>query len=199
MKIIKRFKLIKKLHAEGRAGDVGILKLDLFGLKGSPKWEDSVKKLNDVYPVIILSKLNEYPDNSLGKELYHFMIKGRITPFIISPDYQHLIKKNAFGSRILAMHDIYHVLLGFNTSYAGEMGVWSFQHHKGFSKGISLSYFTAKVLYPFFSPHSFSKIKAANAQGKRLATESKLDICFQYQDFWEVNIDELRQKLGISI
>jgi ubiquinone biosynthesis protein Coq4 len=191
--------LIKKLYSQGRAGDIGILKLDLFRLKGSAFWEDSVNQLPEIYPPIILEELKKCPKNSLGLELYSFMLKSNITPFKISKEYQHLIAKNAFGVRMLAMHDIYHVLLGFNTTYAGEMGVWAFQRHKKFSTGITISYFAAKILYPIFSPKSFKEILAQNGKGRRLARESILDICFVYQDHWNQDISEIRKKLNIIL
>ena len=199
MNFLQKLFQIHQLAIKGRAGDVGILKLDLFRLKGAPFWEESILQLPQIYPPIELEKLKDYPDNTLGKELYNFMIKGKISPFKISDEFQHLIPKNAFGVRMLAMHDIYHVLLGFNTSYAGEMGVWAFQRHKKFSSGITISYFAAKILYPLFSPMTLKNILLANKEGRRLARESILDICFPYEENWNNNLAEVRKKLNITL
>ena len=54
----------------------------------------------------------------------------------ISQDLREEADSHLFALRYTVTHDIFHVLLGFDTSYAGEMGVFAFTIAQNYSKTI---------------------------------------------------------------
>ena len=78
------------------------------------------------YPPIDLKKLSQLPEGTFGREYAHHLRDNNLKPLNISPELHDVAKRNVFALRYAVTHDIFHVLLEFDTSYAGEIGVLAF-------------------------------------------------------------------------
>ncbi|MBD0269721.1 MAG: hypothetical protein ICV77_15680, partial [Cyanobacteria bacterium Co-bin8] len=108
---------------ESRLGDFAILKSDLLRAKVNPKVASLLEPVIGYYPPIDLDSLMQYPAGTFGYEYAHHMKKNGLTPLNVSPELGEVARRNVFALRYAVTHDIFHVLLGFDTSYAGEIGV----------------------------------------------------------------------------
>ncbi|MDJ0736688.1 MAG: Coq4 family protein [Nostocaceae cyanobacterium] len=60
--------------------------------------------------------------------------------------------------RYVVTHDIFHVLLDFDTSYAGEIGVLAFTVSQNYSKSLKIGFWLAIFLYPIIAPKQIQAI-----------------------------------------
>lgn len=93
-----------------------------------------------------MKELEEFPEGSLGKDLYYFLAKRKL------PLLKHY-----------ARHDLKHVLLGYDTTDEGEACLQSFMLGNG---RVSFPVL-ATVLYSFITmPEYWVKMKRAFRQGR---------------------------------
>ncbi|NJN11200.1 MAG: hypothetical protein HC836_19500 [Richelia sp. RM2_1_2] len=127
MATIKRvIKAFGDYFKKGKAGDIGLLESELYGISINSEVEAKLQDFVGYYPKINLEQLSQLPEGTLGYEYAQHMYKCGIEPLEISEDLREEANKNPFALRYIVTHDIFHILLGFDTSYAGEMGVFAF-------------------------------------------------------------------------
>jgi ubiquinone biosynthesis protein COQ4 len=66
-----------------------------------------------------LNQLSQYPQGCFGRKYANQMRINQLKPLNISPELEDIAKRNLFALRYLVTHDIFHVLLDFDTTYAG--------------------------------------------------------------------------------
>jgi len=64
--------------------------------------------------------------NTLGRAYFEHMQACGIEPFALSDETLRMCADNLFALRYITTHDLVHTILGFDTSLAGEMGVYAF-------------------------------------------------------------------------
>ncbi|MBE9029139.1 hypothetical protein IQ266_05100, partial [filamentous cyanobacterium LEGE 11480] len=140
MTTFRRFiQAIRDYYRTGKTGDIAFLKTALLGRGASRSVKHKLQALGDYAPEIDLAQLRHMPAGTLGYAYAQHMERAGIQPLRISPDLQAAAQRSPFGRRYTATHDILHVLLGFDTSYAGEMGIYAFTVAQGFSRYLTLS------------------------------------------------------------
>ena len=92
---------------------------------------------------------------------------NNLQPLNISPELEDVAKRNVFALRYVVTHDIFHVLLDFDTSYAGEIGVLAFAAAQNYSKSLKISFWFAKILYPIIAPQQIKAIVANQRKGQK--------------------------------
>ena len=123
----------------------------------------------------------------------------QLQPFNISPKLADIAEKNVFALRYAVTHDMFHLLLDFNTSYAGEIGVLAFAVEQKYSSEQALGLKIARVLYPIMAPRQFKQIRANLNRGQLLAKKAKFLLNYRFEDFWEIPLSSLREELGINL
>ncbi|MEH2039955.1 Coq4 family protein [Nostoc sp.] len=83
-----------------------------------------------------MNQLSQYPQGTFGREYATYMQANQLKPLNISPELEDVAKRNLFALRYLVTHDIFHVLLDFDTTYAGEIGVLAFAATQNYSKSL---------------------------------------------------------------
>ena len=102
-------------------------------------------------------------------------------------------------SDLLSTHDIFHVLLGFDTSYAGEVGVLGFAIAQGYSKFLQAYEPVVKHLYPFVLRSQAQQIRANLKRGKALGKQAKCLLAYRFEDNWSRPIENIRAELGLVL
>jgi ubiquinone biosynthesis protein Coq4 len=195
---------IKQLYQAGMAyksgnmGDFAILKADAFGSKVAPEVESQLQQVVGYHPPIDLEKLSQYPKGSFGWEYAHHMKESHLKPFNISPEHEDIAKRNVFALRYVVIHDILHVLLGFDTSYAGEIGVLAFAAEQHYSPLLNVSLAIAKVLYPVLAPWQLKEIFANVRKGQELGKKAQFLLGARFEEYWERPLSEVKAEFGLT-
>jgi len=197
LKKIQQLKAIWNYKNSGNFGDFAILKSDFFGAKLNPELVNKLQPVVGYYPPINLEKLSQYPPGSFGREYADHMQANHLKPLNISPELDVVAQRNVFALRYTVTHDIFHVLLGFDTTYAGEIGVLAFAAAQNYSSSLKISLWLAKFLYPIFAPHQIKEIFANVKQGKELGKKADFLLAFRFEEHWSDPLNELKKNLGL--
>jgi len=198
MTTIKRFiKAYQDFFTKGEAGDAGLLEGELYGLGTNPSVMAQLQNFVGYYPRIDLEQLCQLPEGTLGYKYAQHMLKNGIQPLEISPDLREEANRKPFALRYTVTHDLFHVLLGFDTSYAGEMGVFGFTVGQNYSKAISLISPLALLLASIIKPKQIKAIFANFRQGKALGKQTGCLLAYSFEENWARPISEIRAELGL--
>ncbi|AUT04506.1 hypothetical protein CLI64_25450 [Nostoc sp. CENA543] len=181
----------------GKFGDFAILKSDLFGAKVAPQIAAKLQPLEGYHPPIDLEKLSQYPLGTFGREYAEYMQANHLQAIAVSPEFEDVAKRNVFALRYAVTHDIFHVLLGFDTTYAGEIGVLAFAAQQNYSNSLKISLQIAKWLYPLLAPQQKPMILANLKKGQDLGKSIDCLLSYRFEEYWQEPIDKLRKKLGL--
>ncbi|MDZ8052928.1 MAG: Coq4 family protein [Aulosira sp. ZfuVER01] len=198
--MVKKWQQLQAMLAaknSGNLGDFAILKSDFLGAKVAPEVADKLRSLEGYYPLIDLEKLSQYALGSFGREYAEHMKVNNLKPLTISPELDEIAKRNVFALRYVVTHDIFHVLLGFDTSYAGEIGVLAFATAQNYSNSFKISLLLAKFLYPLLAPRQIKAIFANLQKGCELGNKAEFLLGYRFEDHWQEPINDVRKHLGL--
>ncbi|MEA5451157.1 Coq4 family protein [Leptolyngbya sp. CCNP1308] len=184
-------------HEGTNLGDFAILKADALGAKASDAVMAQLEPVVGYYPPIDLDALSQLPEGTFGYEYAHHMQTNHLSPFNISPGLDEVAWRNVFALRYAITHDIFHVLLGFDTSYAGEIGVLAFAVAQNYSSAQRLGLWMASALYPLLAPGQTGEILANRRRGLALGQQAQCLLGTRFEEMWEMPLDAVRQALGL--
>lgn len=197
MALLQLIRDARTLQASGNLGDFAIRKADALGAKAAPAIEAQLGAVAGYHPAINLSELSQLPSDSFGQVYAKHMLDNQLQPFNISPNLSNVAQRNTFALRYAITHDIFHVLLGFDTSYAGEIGVLAFAVAQGYSPQQKLALRIASWLYPLLAPGQRSQITAARNLGLHLGHQAKMLLGIRFEAHWSMPIAQLRSMLNL--
>jgi ubiquinone biosynthesis protein COQ4 len=183
----------------GRTGDAAAMKTAAFGNPAYPDVERELAALEAPYPDIDLATLRAYPEGTFGRAYADHMDACDLKPFHVSAEVaEELGPAQVLGVRYVLLHDAFHVLLDFDTSWPGELGVWSFvsaqRYSRDFDRGVRL----ARQLYPLLAPRKKQELQAAYARGKRMGEHAPRLLAAPLETLFVEPLEEVRCKLGLS-
>lgn len=192
--LYRAFQLYQK---SGKLGDFALLKADAFGAKAHPNLAPKLASVTGYYPEINVEHLLEYPPGTFGREYAEHLTNNRFQPFNVSPEFDAIAQRNVFALRYAVTHDIFHCLLGFDTSYAGEIGVLAFAAAQNYSPSLKVSLTFAKILYPLLAPRQRKAIRANLAKGQALGQQADFLLGYRFEDHWHEPVAQVRERLGL--
>lgn len=178
-------------------GDFALLKADALGAKANHAVMAQLEPVVGYYPPIDLEALIQLPQGTFGYEYAHHMQANRLSPFSVSPELDEVARRNVFALRYAITHDIFHVLLGFDTSYAGEIGVLAFAVAQNYSRAQRLGLWVATALYPLLAPGQTRAILANRRRGLALGRQANCLLGIRFEDMWALPMETVRQELGL--
>ena len=194
-KKMKQIQMLLTYKDSENLADFAILKSELLGAKISPEVAAKLEKVVGYHPPIDLEKFSQYPQGSFGREYAEHLQANHLQPLNISSELEEVARRNVFALRYAVTHDIFHVLLGFDTSYAGEIGVLAFAVEQNYSKSLKIGLWIAKLLYPIFAPQQIPAIFANVKKGRYLGKNSEFLLGYQFEEHWTESIAEVRKRL----
>ncbi|HEY9667710.1 MAG TPA: Coq4 family protein [Coleofasciculaceae cyanobacterium] len=197
IKFNQLYQAVQALKSD-KLGDFAILKADAFKAKVDPNVESKLQQVIGYYPPIDLDKLIQYPKGSFGREYAAHMKEKQLKPFNVSPELDDVARRNVFALRYAVTHDIFHVLLGFDTSYAGEIGVLAFAAEQNYSPTLKFSLNLAKIVYPILAPFQRKAIFANVRKGRELGKQAKFLLGVRFEEYWERPLSEVKAELGLK-
>ena len=178
-------------------GDFALLKADALGAKANPAAIAKMERVRGYYPEIVLSELEQLPPGTFGYEYAAFVKCNCLKPINISPELAEIAQNNVFALRYAITHDMFHVLLGFDTSYAGEIGVLAFAAAQRYSRSQAFSLRIATWLYPLLAPQQFNRIFKNKRRGKQMGEKANFLLNYRFEDSWAKPLTALRQELNL--
>lgn len=197
---LETFKALREaMRDPTRIGDVGIYKSELAGGGARKEIEQALETMGDAFPAVDLDALAELPRATLGREYAEFLRANGLEAFRISDRIgPELLRRNMFIARYSLFHDVFHVLTGFDTSPAGELGVWAFVAAQRYSAGHWLAVLAALLVYPFLAPRQILKIWHNLRRGVRMGRQARTLITVPFETMWDRPVAELRRELDVD-
>jgi ubiquinone biosynthesis protein Coq4 len=180
-------------------GDVAVMKLDAM-LAAPP--EDMARRLEavrDYAPEQNLSHLRALPAGTLGREYARFLDANGIEPLVISAAVKERFRENLFALRYTVTHDMHHLLTGFDTGLAGEVGNFAFSVGQGLVPGAGKLLWWMRFGYPLLSPSQARRIWHNIRVGLALGKAAKLLIAEPLESRFEEPIGRVRADLGLPL
>jgi ubiquinone biosynthesis protein Coq4 len=143
-----------------------------------------------------LAELQELPEGTLGRAYSDHMIKNGLDPNFIS-ELETRDVLSYVWCRATHVHDIGHLMTGYNTTYLGELALKAFdigQHGSPFSTAmLGAGMFSVMAYYPVAARPMMDAIVAGYERGKQFP----LLMGIKWDLEWETPMDEVRSKYGI--
>lgn len=197
---IKRFiKAYKDYFTKGETGDAALLETELYGLGANPDILAQLQDFAGYYPKIDLEQLSHLPEGTLGYEYAQHMQQNGIQPLEISDDLRAEAERHPFALRYTITHDIFHILLEFDTSYVGEMGVFGFTVGQNYTKALNLAYPLIRSLFVMIKPRQAKAIFASARRGKELGKQAACLLAYRFEENWARPIADIRAELGLVL
>ena len=182
-----------------RLGDIAVYKSELGGFRATPATEAALARVEVMLPEVDPQALLDLPRGALGREYAELLRAHDLTPFRISDRIEPaLLRRNLFLARYSLLHDVYHVLTGFDTSLAGEAGVWAFVAGQRYRWSFWLVAFTACVAYPLVRPWQVFRIWRNAWRGAAMGRRAKSLITLPIEREWSRTVAELRREHRID-
>jgi len=196
---IQAFRAFRTALREGRLGDAALLKAEAFG-GGQVSRETTARLLAlGAFPDVDPGPLRLLPRGSLGREYVELLDANGLTPFRVSPQIDPaLLERHVFVARYSLVHDAVHVLTGFDTSWAGELGVWSFIAAQRYSPAHFIAVALACILYPLYDVRQIPRLWRNLRLGFRMGRRARPVLFVPYDRQWGRSVAELRTELQIE-
>lgn len=200
---MKRWQVFKELRAAmadpNRIGDVSVYKSELSAARARPEIEAQLADVRNYRPKVDFDALARLPENSFGRSFEAFMRAHQLQPFEVSDSPPpEMVARNAFVVRYAIIHDMVHVLTGFDTSWPGEVGVWAFVGAQGYSRGFVLAAWMAMFAALFRCPTRLGLAWRQWRAGWAMGRQAQLLIKLRIEDRFADDLHDLRAELGIS-
>lgn len=192
--------LIKAIRAgfAGHAGDTAAYKAAALGTPAYGDLDSNLTALKNPLPDITLDELRAQPVGSFGYVLAQFFERNHIQPLEISAIARAELKSApALAIRYPILHDAFHVLLGFDTSLAGELGVWSFVAAQQYSPAFDRAALVGRWFTRLITPWQWQRLRAYEEKGRLLGREAICVIAQPLEEFWAMPLGEVRVRFGL--
>jgi len=186
----------KAYRAGEPLGDVVVMKLDAYP---QPR-ADVLRRLEAVCgyaPSHDLPALRALPDGTLGREYARFLDANAIEPLVISPAVRERFRDRPYALRYTTTHDLHHLITGFDTGLAGELGVLAFYVGQGsapIGRGLLA---VGRLLYTLVSPTQGRRIWHNVRVGLTLGQHAELVIAQPVESWFEEPLATVRARLRI--
>lgn len=189
------------LRQNGPKGDMTIYKCDAFGVKADPAVEHELAHVRGYAPRVELAALRALPDGTLGREYVRLLDDNGYDAFEVTDAVpRDMLERHVFGLRIAVTHDMVHVLTGFDTSWAGELGVLAFSVGQGNSAAQTyVALPLALVMYPLRAPWQIPALLRCLRQGWRMGKRARFVLGQRLEDWFARPVEEVRKMLDITV
>jgi len=155
-----------------------------------------------VPPMISLAELRKFPDGSLARELLSMWVDNGFDPEVL--DRQAIGLENlspALGylnTRILQMHDVWHLMAGYQTTSLHEMAISAFQLAQ-FGHNYSAMFLTTVCTMSHLrQPQGFGLLLQNLSEAWHHGIQCPPFMAVDWEQEWGQDIESLRGKHGIK-
>ncbi len=174
--------------------------------KKSPRGQQILDEQRDLFEILCdRERLLAMPQGSLGRTICEWFMREDISAEGLAaaseaaaaqlPDrpLDRSEEARVFGTRLLNLHDVFHVLTGYDRDMRGEIAVLAFTVPQTWSTGI------AYLVWRSFTRNGWnSEPSRLIRQGLHRGLRAKWLIDQDWESLFEQPIDEVRERLGIG-
>lgn len=168
------FKQIRELAQMRRGGaplgDVAVMKFAMLS-KAPPGLNERLRAMGAGYFDVDLGELRRLPAGTLGREYVRLLDDKGLQPLDVTPAVREKFKDNLYPLRYTTTHDLFHVLTGFPTTPAGELGLFAFMIAQGFDIGsrgrLWATIFVYSWMIPLHLPGMIRNVRIGREMGKK--------------------------------
>ncbi len=145
-----------------------------------------------------LPTLRALPPHTLGHAFAHHLDVNHLDPHAL-PYLEAHTDEEYVRAHLLESHDIWHVLTGFPTDVAGELGIQAFslaQVGSPFALGVLAGGLTNTLLYAFSEREVRMR---AIVRGWLLGQRAQLLFGAPWRRMWEAPLEEVRGRYGLDL
>ncbi len=178
-------------------GDMAILKAEAFGVEIPPGIQKRLEPVRSFFPPLHRDTLRTLPTGTLGREVVRQLDDNGFQPFTVSENLRPRVLDHTYLVRYMISHDFIHVLTGFDTTDAGEIGVLAFTVAQGFAPKGAVQEAVARVVYPLRSPRQIKAIRHNRKLGHELGRNATFLLNIRFEDLFEERVVDLRKQFNI--
>lgn len=150
-----------------------------------------------------LSPLAHCPEGSLGYALHRLILDNGYDPEVLNRDdigldqLPHVL--HYLNARILQMHEVWHLVAGYETTGTGEIAISGFQLAQ-FGHNYSAMFLAAVMaIGTFKEPRAFNVLLQVIFEGWRHGRQTPWMMDIPWEAEWDSQLDDIRAKYGISV
>ncbi len=195
------FRRARELARQARPplGDLAVLKMDGLGVDARLEHRAALDPVRGYLPEVDLQALARLPEGTFGRAYATFMSEHGLDPFVLTDAVDDEIRgRNAYGIRVATTHDMLHVLLGFDTSWEGELGVLAFSHGQRWAAYLPIAVLFAWVIYPLRTGLALRRLWRAYDRGLRLGEAAPFVLGVRLEERFAEPLDRVRADLGLA-
>jgi ubiquinone biosynthesis protein Coq4 len=147
--------------------------------------------------VIEPATLARLEEGTLGREVAEFLRKNGLDPKNI-PTLPAESDEEYFSAHLYETHDLWHVVTGFSTDVAGEIGLQAVYAAKFQGKLAMLIVGGGLLQAAVRAPHDFGRRVDAIVRGWRIGRQARTLFGVDWATLWGVPLADVRRELGIS-
>ncbi|MCB9664520.1 MAG: hypothetical protein H6732_10415 [Alphaproteobacteria bacterium] len=195
---IRQIAAFAREDANAHAGDIAILKLDLFGVDARPALRGQLAPVRGWLPSLDVAALRALPVGTFGRAYADFLDAHGLSPLVLSDTIDAATRaRNTYGIRYAATHDMFHVLLGYGPDWVGELGVLAFTCGQDYARTLWAQAAMAWLIYPFRSGFRLGALLGAWRRGYQLGRRAPFLLGVRLEDRFDTPLDDLRAELGL--
>ena len=153
-------------------------------------------------PMITLEGLASLPEGSLGRALLAMWTDNQFDPEVLDRDAIGLADLSPalryLNTRILQMHDVWHLVAGYRTTSLHEMAISSFQLAQFGHNYSAMFLATVLCMSCLRHPAGFPLLMQNFAEGWRHGCQAPKFMEIEWESEWHLDIASIRQKYGIE-
>lgn len=196
---LRLFTAMIRALRNGRLADAAALKAAMMGASAYPGIADQLRRMTDPFPRLEPLELAALSVGTFGRAYAEFMRTHQLKWIQLSSEVESVLAPDdLLAIRYLLLHDAFHVLLGFDVSPAGELGVWTFVGGQHYSRSFERAAMAARVFFSATHPLSVIALQRARNRGLRLAALTKCLIVQPIEQWWDQPLEAVRAQLGID-
>jgi len=182
-----------------RIGDVAAYKGELSKARASAEVEAQLDGVRGYRPPVDFDALARMPAGTFGREYARFMEANGLRPIRPTDRIdEDMLARNAFTVRYASIHDMVHVLTGFDASWPGEVGVWAFVGGQRYSRGFSFAAVFALLVAPLRCPLRLGLAWRNFRRGWAMGKRARLILAERLEESLERSLDAVRAELRVE-
>lgn len=152
-------------------------------------------------PRLTLDVLGAQPEGSLGHAFYRLIVDNDFNLEVLDREAIGLAQMHPalayLNTRILQMHDVWHLMGGYRTTALQEVGISAFQLAQFGHSYSGMLIATAAATSAFNSPEAFGLIMQVIAEGWLHGRTTPSFMAIEWETEWHLPIAEIRARHGI--
>lgn len=199
MKKFNMFDLVRAAFGKTSFADVACMKFAVY--RETPGELQSKLDEIELQP-ISMDELSLLDPSTLGGAYHQYLMDQKLEHFRVSESLRKKLKDNPMAIRFTETHDLHHLITGFDTTVAGELGLVAFNAIHDFGiiskqrwKWMKRIYLTMMFL---FVPFQYRAFKHNLSLGEKMAQDCSSTMFVRFDTMLAMPLSEVRQQLGIK-